>query len=319
MSSLNSLIIANLEVLHKESQTSKESKDRFRAKAYRNAIKAIKGCDYELVSGKGALQLKGVGKRISEKIQEIIDTGELHQVSDMGEEKLEMTKVLSLFASIWGVGPVKAKELWDLGARTINDVTEDYSHLLNTNQKIGLKYFDDLQIRVPHKQVASIAKDIMSVIREIQHELHWSIKARVCGSFRRKSPTCGDMDLLLCENGDNKILKELVDRLTESGLLVETLGIGPTKYLGITQTGDGTYFRIDMEVVNSFEWPFAMLYFTGDGPFNEKQRLLAKKMGYSLSEHGLKDVKLGTYVQGISSVRQIFTFLGMEYLAPWER
>ncbi len=318
MPTSNDLIIANLQVLQKEAQSSKETKDRFRARAYRNAIKAIKDCNYQLQSGKDALQLNGVGKKIADKIQELVDTGKLHQVDELGDEKLEKTKTLTIFTNIWGVGPVKAQELWDMGARTIEDITQDYQQLLNDNQKIGLKYFHDLQQRALRCEVLEISKKITAEVRQIQRDLKWTVHVRVCGSFRRKAETCGDMDILLCETNNKPILKELVDRLTKNGLLIETLGIGPTKYMGITMNR-GTAFRIDMEMIRDVEWPFALLYFTGSGPFNERQRLVAKKMGYSLSEHGLKEVEIGSYVKGITSERQIFEFLKMKYLAPLNR
>lgn len=319
MTDTNALIIANLQVLLKTAQSSTETKDRFRARAYRNAIKAIKDCGHQIESGKDAQQLNGVGKQIASKIQEIIDTGKLKQVDDLGGEQLEKTKILGQFTGVWGVGPVKAQELWDMGARSIEDIKTDYQHLLNDNQLRGLKYYDDLQKRIPRKEVLKISRKILSVVRQIQSDFEWSIKARVCGSFRRKAETCGDMDVLLCEADNNKIMTELVDRLTVSGILIETLGLGDTKYLGITKTSDGTAFRIDMEMVRPEEWPFAMLYFTGSGPFNERQRLVAKKMGFSLSEHGLKEIDTGEYVKGIKSERAIFEFLDMDYLAPEDR
>lgn len=313
---MNNTIISNLEALLKEAQASKETKDKFRVRAYLNAIKEIKNCGYEIKSGKQALDLKGVGKKIAEKIQEIVDTGELHQVD---KSDLEKTKVLSLFAKIWGVGPVRALELWEEGARTIQDVEEFYFELLNDNQKIGLKYFNDLQKRICRKEVEKISKIITNEIKIIQKKLKWNVKHKVCGSFRRKAKTCGDMDLLICEMSGEPILNKLVERLTKKGILIEQLGLGSTKYLGITKTSDDIAFRIDIEVIKPHEWVYAMLYFTGSGSFNEHQRLIAKKMGYSLSEHGLKDVKTGEYVMGIESEREIFDFLGMDYLTPSQR
>lgn len=316
--STNDLIIANLSVLLKEANASRETKDRFRARAYRNAIKAIQNCNYEIQSGADAKKLDGIGDKIAEKIQEIIDTGSLEQVERMGGDQLEKTKILHQFAGIWGVGPVKAEELWRLGARSIADVKENFTDVLNDNQLIGLRYFEDLQKRIPRKNVAVVAKRVLEMVAQIKKELHWNVTARVCGSYRRRAKTCGDMDVLLCEKDGHPILQELVDRLEKNGVLIEKLGIGPTKYLGITKS-DNVAFRIDMEVIKPEEWPFALLYFTGSGPFNEKQRLVAKKMGYSLSEHGLKDVELGTFVRGLKNERDIFDFLGMDYLEPWNR
>lgn len=315
----NDLIISNLQVLLKEAQTSKETKDRFRARAYRNAIKVISGCNYQIESGKDAQKLNGIGKKIADKIQEIIDTGELHQVEELGPEKIAKTKTLTLFNKIWGVGPVKAQELWDMGARSLKDIKDDHIHLLTDNQKIGLRYFKDLQQRMPRWQVDEIAKVVQAEIRQICRDLRWTVTSRVCGSYRRKLPTCGDMDVLLCAKKDQGILKELVDRLSKKKVFIETLGIGPTKYMGITKTSTGLAFRVDLEVIQEDEWPFALLYFTGSGIFNERQRLIAKKMGYSLSEHGLRDVDTGEYVAGIKNELQIFEFLDMKYLPPWDR
>ena len=298
---------------------SKEPKDRFRVKAYRDAIKAIKNLNYQITSGKQAKEIKGVGAKTAAKIQEIIDTGQLHQVEELGSEQLEKNKTVNLFTGVWGVGPVKAQELWDMGARSIDDIRENYTGLLNDNQQIGLKYYEDLLKRVPRWQVKELDKKIGAIIREVAQENGWDVKSRVCGSYRRQSETCGDMDILLCERKGHGILKALVDRLIKMGILIETLGLGPTKYMGITQTSTGTAFRIDMEVIKETEWPYALLYFTGSGLFNERQRLVAKKMGYSLSEHGLKDVETGEYVKGLTSEREIFEYLGMEYLKPWER
>jgi DNA polymerase/3'-5' exonuclease PolX len=315
----NDLIISNLQVLLKEAQTSKEKNDRFRVNAYRKAIKLISELNYPITSGKQAQQLEGIGKKIADKIQEILDTGELHQVEELGPEIIAKTKTLTLFNNIWGVGPVKAQELWDAGARSLKDIRENYKYLLNANQILGLKYFKDLQKRIPCWQVKEIAIKVKEEIRQICQELHWDVVSRVCGSFRRRLETCGDMDMLMYEKKGHGILKELVDRLTRKKILTDTLGIGPSKYMGITKTSTGDAFRVDFEVIEEKEWPFALLYFTGSGAFNERQRLIAKKMGYSLSEHGLRDVDTGEYVSGIKNERQIFEFLGMDYLPPWDR
>lgn len=318
--STNDLIIANLQVLLKQAQSSKDTKDRFRTRAYSNAIKAINNCEYQIKSGKDAQQLQGIGKSIADKIQEIIDTGKLHQVEELGSDQLEKTKVLTLFNGVWGIGPVKALELWDAGARKIIDLkTKKYQSLLTDNQKIGVKYYKDLLVRVPRWQVEEIVKKITVILRKINNNKKWKARMRVCGSYRRQSETCGDMDILLCENDGRLIMEELVKQMTKSGLLIENLGLGPTKYMGITRTSTGTAFRIDMEVIEPCEWPFALLYFTGSGQFNEKQRLKAKKMGYRLSEHGLKDTEIGSYVQGIKNERDIFEFLKMKYIAPHKR
>lgn len=313
----NKTIIDNLKVLLTDAKASKEAKDKFRARSYANAIKAIEKCDYEIESGKEALKLSGIGKGIAEKIQEIIDTGSLKQVSDLGEEIVNKTVVIGNFCKIWGVGPAKAEELWKAGARSVDDV-HSHMDLLTTNQKIGLKYFDDLQKRIPRVKVKDLGKKIAHVIEELEKERGWTVERTICGSYRRRVETCGDMDVLLCEESNVEILADIIKRLQELEVLDVTLAIGPTKYMGLAKV-DGVMFRVDMEVIPPVEWPFALLYFTGSGNFNQRQRNVAKEKGYSLSEHGMKDVKTGEYVPGMKYESDIFKFLGMKYLAPWDR
>jgi len=316
---INELIVNNLQVLLDEAQSSKEVKDKFRVKAYKNAIKQIKAEKNSITSGKDALKLPGIGKKIADKIDEIIKTGKLHQVESLGE-KLDFNNAINLFKKIWGVGPVKAKELWGAGARNIDDIQNKPAifKLLTENQKIGLKYFNDLQQRIDRNSIEYKVLEIKKVIQEYCIKNGCDLYYRFCGSYRRRLPTVGDMDLLIAEKNNKNIFASLVKYLIDREIIIESLGLGPTKFLGIIKV-NGIAFRLDIEFVNIEEWPFALVYFTGSGSFNEKQRNLAKGMGYSLSEHGLKDIKTGEYVKSIKMEKDIFQFLGMEYLPPWDR
>ena len=307
---MNSQIVEALEILLNEAKRGTASSDPFRVKAYAKAITVVKSAPHEITSGEQAVAL-GVGKKIAEKIDEIVATGSLRQIRNVDLSKAEVT---TEFGKIWGVGPVKARALYDAGARTITDVRERFSQLLNDKQRIGLRYFEDLQKRASRSLVDGVVQKIRA---ELAKNPGWrNLQFEVCGSYRRLSESCGDMDILLCGEG---ILEPLVEQLQKRGILAETLAIGPTKYMGITKLADGSAFRIDMEVISREKWPYALLYFTGSGAINERQRYQAKKQGYSLSEHGLKIVKTGQYVPGLATEKAIFEFLGMEYLTPENR
>lgn len=307
---MNVQIVEALQVLLNEAKRGTGSSDPFRVKAYGKAITLVKSSPVEITSGEQAVAL-GVGKKIAEKIDEIIATGSLRSIQQVDHSKAD---IIAQFGKIWGVGPVKARVLYDAGARTIADVCDQFANLLNDKQRIGLRYFDDFQKRVSRQLVDGVVQKIRA---EMGKNPGWrNIQMEVCGSYRRQSETCGDMDILLCGEG---ILQPLVEHLQSRGILGETLAIGPTKYMGITHVADGTAFRIDMEVIPREKWAFALLYFTGSGAFNERQRSHAKKMGYSLSEHGLKVVKTGDYVPGLLTEEAIFKFLKMDYLPPHQR
>ena len=53
-----------------------------------------------------------------------------------------------MFCKIWGVGPSKAQEIYSKGIRSIEEL-KTKTDLLNKNQKIGLKYYEDLLHKIP--------------------------------------------------------------------------------------------------------------------------------------------------------------------------
>lgn len=60
-------------------------------------------------------------------------------------------RTISLFGEVWGIGPATALKLYDKGYRTLDDLKNDDS--LTHAQKIGLKYFDDINTRIPRHEV----------------------------------------------------------------------------------------------------------------------------------------------------------------------
>jgi DNA polymerase/3'-5' exonuclease PolX len=309
-------IIDNLTIMLNIAKNGNTVQDGFRIKAYQQAIKNIAAFN-EPITEQSISSIK-LGAKIKEKVLEIIRTGSLHQVNNMDNTEYNKIVLLEQFSKIWGVGPKKAQILYDAGAKSIDDIRKRFTHLLNANQIKGLKHYDDLQKRISIDKVAEIEKAIEPIILQYQRDNNVNLRYRVCGSYRRKQPTCGDMDILFCEKDNKIVLADIVKLLLDKDILSDTLGLGKTKYLGLSIM-PGIAFRIDFEVVKTEEWPFALLYFTGSGTFNEKQRYIAKQMGYRLSEHGLYSLKDKAYVKGITSEKEIFDFLGMEYLEPWNR
>lgn len=54
-----------------------------------------------------ACQIPGIGKRMAEKIDEIMESGHLRKLDHIGEA----VSVLELFTNIWGAG-AKTAQLW---------------------------------------------------------------------------------------------------------------------------------------------------------------------------------------------------------------
>ena len=102
-----------------------------------------------------------------------------------------------------------------------------------------------------------------------------------------------------------------------------------SKYLGVCKLlkPDSKHRRLDIIVVPHAERAPALLYFTGSAHFNRSMRLLASKMGMSLSEHSLRTgiVRKGREKLNSGSAlptpteESIFQLLNLPYREPQER
>eukprot|EP01089_Gocevia_fonbrunei_P002401 TRINITY_DN12369_c0_g2_i2.p1 TRINITY_DN12369_c0_g2~~TRINITY_DN12369_c0_g2_i2.p1 ORF type:complete len:247 (-),score=43.70 TRINITY_DN12369_c0_g2_i2:73-774(-) len=230
--------------------------------------------------------------------------------------------------NIFGVGVETAKKWISFGWRSLEDVNNNID-LLTKSQKIGLKYCDEFQIRIPRDEVAKLE----SIVKLAAKTIDINMKAATCGSYIRGKPDCGDIDILITnqkssqsEDERSVFLNKLIGLLTSSGFLTDDLSYSKTGavYMGVCCLPEvNVHRRIDLRIVNRDEWAFALLYFTGSDHFNRSMRLWARKHGMSLSEKSLvvrftNDVK-GDPVQGCKTEADIFKAIGLEFRAPNER
>ena len=68
------------------------------------------------------------------------------------------------------------------------------------------------------------------------------------------------------------------------------------------------------------EYPFAILYFTGSGEFNQMMRKMVNDKGYTMNEYSIKHSDTGKKVDHVfTEEKDIFKFLEMGYVEPWQR
>ena len=138
-----------------------------------------------------------------------------------------------------------------------------------------------------------------SIDCKLKSRLFPDLEITACGSYRRNKSTCGDLDLLVTHpklEDDieiQAIFDAILEKLHKTGFLTDDLTVQrdgrQRKYLGVCKLlGEGAkHRRLDIIVVPHRERATALLYFTGSAHFNRSMRLLATKMGMSLSEHSL--------------------------------
>ncbi len=78
--------------------------------------------------------------------------------------------------------------------------------------------------------------------------------------------------------------------------------------------------RLDLLMIPEHQYGSALLYFTGSDRFNVAFRQHALHKGYTLNEYGLTQMDPEVRaVPPLSSEKDLFHFLGLEYVEPWER
>ena len=98
---------------------------------------------------------------------------------------------ISDLTRVAGIGPVKARELVDQGITSIEEL-KGIADTLTKGQRIGLKHFEDFELRIPRAEIKVIKRAVKEVIG-----LSKKYTATVCGSYRRGLPSSGDVDFLL--------------------------------------------------------------------------------------------------------------------------
>ncbi|KAM6066805.1 DNA polymerase lambda isoform 4-T8 [Chlamydotis macqueenii] len=275
-----------------------------------------------------ACKIPGIGKRMAEKILEILESGHLRKLDHISES----VPVLELFSNIWGAG-VKTAQMWyQQGFRTLDDIRSKAS--LTSQQTVGLKHYADFLERMPREEAAEIEK----TVREAALALKPGLICVACGSYRRGKPTCGDVDVLVTHpdgQSHRGVFSKLLESLHRSGFLTDDLvsqedNGDQKKYLGVCRLPGPAqrHRRLDIIVVPYSEFACALLYFTGSAHFNRSMRALAKTKGMSLSEHALSSavvrgpggVKVASgHTLPTPTERDVFLQLGLPYREPSER
>eukprot|EP00960_Hanusia_phi_P077159 768657-Hanusia_phi.AAC.11 len=291
-SSYNQAIIT---MLFEHQKKAEDDKEPFKVRAYKNAIRNIKDLGYPILSINDIDGIDGVGKKIREKIQKLINETPL---TNLRHEKPTIDKV-------YGIGPAAIKAFNSKGIYYIEQLQDN---MLNDKQKIGLKYWNDLDKRISYEEMELHSKYITRRLR--------GYTLSIVGSFRRGKESSGDIDVLVIGNNDS--LQDVIHKLGD--YVVETLASKTKKFMGICRLDNNPARRLDILITTPEEFPYAQLYFTGSKEHNVKMRSKAKQMGYRLNEHGMTKIHdSASPIPIMHNEQDIFRFLDIEYLEPKNR
>lgn len=309
-------------------------------------IKKVIGHIYKfsdkITNGKQLEHIKGIGAKTIGRIDEIINTGQLAEISE-GENQIKAVKELS---EIYGIGPTKASEFYfKHKIESIKDLINAHKNkkIILTNQMLlGIKYKNKLVEKIPRILILCFS----IYLRKQLYELDKDFIHCICGSFRREKDFSSDIDILITHKKLNSkkntgnYLKLVVECLSKN-FIIDSLTTDsnshyqgfasfkkipnlPTEYDTKIFNVNKNVVRLDIIIVPYQFYYSALLHFTGPSNFNQKLRLHAKSLGYKLSEYGLSKINLNNsndlngeekYIK-VSSEKDIFDLLLLDYIPP---
>lgn len=267
----------------------------FRIRAYRNAVRTIEGLTRSLqdlvAAGEDLTELQGVGKEMDAHIRELLQTGQLSTLNAVVEE---VPRTLVELTRLDGVGPKKAKKLYDeLGIESVEGLQAEI-------EKGRIQELKGFGARSVEKLLRSIedhrrqqGRFLRSEVEPYVHSLMaWMetapgvTRVEVAGSWRRRRETIGDLDLLAACDGDGT---PVVEHFTDFEGAVRVDASGSTKGNIVLRSG----LSVDLRVIPEESFGAALHYFTGSKEHNVHIRTLGVKRGLRINEWGVFEVPEG--------------------------
>ena len=297
----------------------KNNKDYFKAKAYGKVIPDLKKLEKDSdLTEENYEKIPGLGKSLKEKIRMIIDTGTCPDYDYIQKHKVRLD-LKDTFMSIYGIGPNCAEKLINHGFKSVEDLRncKTIQNHLNDNQMKGLRYFEDINKRIPYKEIQKHEK----LLKKELHKIDPTSELTIAGSYRRKKETSGDIDILL-KAKNPQTYESFIETLIQKGYIQETFAHGDKKFMGMSKLKSKKYDnrRIDILYTSPKEYPFAILYFTGSKEFNVTMRNYLLEKGYTLNEHGVEYTdKNKKFNEVFQTEKDIFNYFEYKYVEPEER
>src|SRR6202167_1021263 len=299
-----------------------DGQDSFRIRSYRNAAQAIENSAQQMkdiiADPEQVLAIPGIGKKMLLNLQELLKDGKLSAHAEL--LKKYHPSMLQLL-KIQGLGPKTIALIWS--AYQVSDVDgveklarEGKIRILprmgeKHEQKL-LKAIEDYR-RISGRFLIDAAEAEANKLTEHLAQFPGIDRITPAGSLRRGRETVGDLDILVtgtacCSETERANAVQYVAKYPP---LMDVIARGDNKISFRLRSG----MQVDVRLLPPESFGAAMQYFTGSKAHNVALRQRALKMGYTLNEYSLADVKTEKPVAG-KTEEEIYAKLKLDYIPP---
>ena len=299
-----------------------DAADSFRIRSYRNAAQAIENQTDQIkdliAEPKKVLAIPGIGKGMLANLQELLSDGSLSIQTDL--LKKYHPSMLGLL-KIQGLGPKTIALIWS--AYQVSDVDgveklaregkiRELPRMGEKHEQKLLKAIEDYR-RISGRFLIDAAELEAKKLTEYLSKLPGLDRITPAGSLRRGRETVGDLDILVtgsaCCSAEER--EKAVQYIAQYPPLMSTIGQGDNKISFRLRSG----MQVDVRLLPPESFGAAMQYFTGSKAHNVALRQRALKMGYTLNEYSLADLKTEAAVAG-KTEEEIYAKLNLDYIPP---
>jgi len=316
--------ISNKEVitLLKEILAAMEVKNynNFRIRAYQNAISILENLTVsiqDLWENKRLGEIPGVGPGIEDHLNEFFSEG---KVLEFEEIKKDLPEGMFSLIGLRGIGAKRAYKLSlafklfdrETALEKLREAAEQgkIRNLEGFGEKTEKAIIEAIeeQKMTKNKKVRLLfpqAEEIVGRIKSFMQECDAVKEMEVCGSFRRKNATVGDLDIPVATNRPDEVL----DYFLKFPEIEEVLVIGDKKASVVLKND----IQVDIRVSTPEAYGSMLQYFTGSKQHNILLRNYALSKGMSLSEYGIKE---NGEMKEFANERSFYGELGLSYIPP---
>ncbi len=296
----------------------------FKVRAYQNAARAVETYEGSIIQAAAEDRLDevpGIGSAIAGKIALLATTGQLAYYDEL---KSEFPPTIFELFGVQGLGPKKIKAVWDkLGVTSLAELKtacDDgrVAELPGFGKKTAANILGAIEAKAKYAgrfRLGDIAADAERMLDELR-ALPEVTRVNVCGSYRRRKETCGDLDFLVSTREPAAVSEFFV----KHGMVESVMAHGATKSSVRWKSG----IQADLRVVKDTEFPFALNYFTGSKEHNIVMRQRALARGWTLNEYRLAPLgdpksEARNPKEDLPAIREeadLYRALGLDYVEP---